>query len=115
MHQQFEIAGDTCDRFLVKRNENGSLQLRLRLNFHGDPPALAYAEVVGSGRSSISLTILERQPLFPGDTNAKESPARQDDSSSVGPDSAGGIAEAAAIREMTLTERNGEFEKGQVR
>ena len=118
LHQQFEIAGDTCDRFLVKRNENGSLQLRLRLNFHGDPhPALAYAEVVGNGRSTLSLTIVEQQPLFPSDTNAKESPARQGDSSSssAGPDSPGAIAEIAAIREMTLTERNGEIEKSQVR
>lgn len=116
LHHQFEIAGDTRDRFLVKRNENGSLQLRLRLNFHGDPhPALAYAEVVGNARSLLSLTILEQQPLFPGDTSAKESPDRECDSSTVGPGSAGGIAEVAAIREITLTEGNGEIEKGQVR
>jgi hypothetical protein len=116
LHQQFEITGDTCDRFLVKRNENGSLHLRLRLNFHGDPHgALAYVQAVGSGASLLSFTVLEQQALFQNDAVAEESPAEQADPNSVDCDSPRGIAEVDAVREIRLTERNVEIEKGKVR
>jgi hypothetical protein len=74
LRQEFEMTGDTCDRFLVKRSQTGSLLLNLRLNWHGDPhPALAYVAVVGSAASTVSLTLLEQQVLFPAPVGAGES------------------------------------------
>jgi hypothetical protein len=65
LRQQFEITGDNCNGFVVKRNENGSLSLRFRLHYHGNPhPALGYLEAVGSGASTLALSPLEQGELF---------------------------------------------------
>ena len=66
LKQRFELAGASCDSFVVKRTDNGLLQLSWRMNYHGDPhPALAYLEAVGGADSALRIVPLEQQPLFP--------------------------------------------------
>ena len=65
LKQRFEVTGDACESFVVKRTENGVFQLSWRMNYHGDPhPALAYLEAVGSGDSALQIVPLEQQQLF---------------------------------------------------
>ena len=67
LKQHFELIGDACESFVVKRNEAGSFQLSWRMNYHGDPhPALAYLEAVGGGDSALRIVPLEQQQLFEG-------------------------------------------------
>ena len=79
LRQQFEITGDSCDGFVVKRNENGSLSLRFRLHYHGNPhPALGYLEVVGSGGSTLALSPLEQEELFVTDAESARTKTAED-------------------------------------
>ncbi len=66
LKQRFEITGDSCETFVVKRTETGSFLLSWRMNYHGDPhPALAYLEAVGGADSALQIVPLEQQ-LFTG-------------------------------------------------
>lgn len=66
LKQRFEMTGDSCDSFVVKRTDNGLFQLSWRMNYHGDPhPALAYLEAVGGADSALKIVPLEQKPLFP--------------------------------------------------
>ena len=67
LKQRFELTGDSCERFVVKRTESGLFQLSWRMNYHGDPhPALVYLETVGGGDSALQIVSLEQQQLFTG-------------------------------------------------
>ena len=65
LKQRFELTGDSCESFVVKRTETGSFLLSWRMNYHSDPhPALAYLEAVGGADSGLQIVPLEQQPLF---------------------------------------------------
>ena len=67
LKQRFELTGDSCESFVVKRTEAGSFLLSWRMNYHGDPhPALAYLEAVGGADSALQIVPLEQQQLFTG-------------------------------------------------
>jgi len=66
LKQRFEMTGDSCDSFVVKRTDDGLFLLFWRMNYHGDPhPALAYLEAVGGADSALRIVPLEQKPLFP--------------------------------------------------
>ncbi len=74
LKQRFELTGDSCEDFVVKRTDDGSFQLSWRMNYRGDPrPALAYLEAVGGGGSALQIVPLEQQDLF---TNIRASAAK---------------------------------------
>jgi hypothetical protein len=65
LKQRFELTGDSCESFVVKRTDNGLFQLSWRMNYHGDPhPALAYLEAVGGGDAALRIVPLDQQQLF---------------------------------------------------
>lgn len=67
LQQRFELTGDSCDSFVVKRTENGVFQLSWRMNYHGNPhPTLAYLEAVGGADSALQIVPLDQQQLFKG-------------------------------------------------
>ena len=67
LKQRFQLTGDACEGFVVKRTEAGELLLSWRMDYHGDPhPALAYLEAVGSADSALRIVPLEQQQLFEG-------------------------------------------------
>lgn len=62
LKQSFELAsGDSSDQYRIKRMEDGSLQLSLRLNFHsGDVYRLfSYWTALGDGDSLLKITPLQ--------------------------------------------------------
>jgi hypothetical protein len=63
LKQSFEIlAGDSTDRYIVERQADGVLQLKLRLNYHGDPHhALAYIMAVGDSQSILKIVPLQQE------------------------------------------------------
>ncbi len=66
LKQRFELTGDNCEGFVLKRTGNGVFQLTWRINYRGGPhPALAYLETVGrGGESAAQIVPLEQQRLF---------------------------------------------------
>ncbi len=67
LKQRFELTGESCEGFVIKRTETGAFVLSWRMNYHGDPhPALAYLEAVGGGDSALRIIPLEQQQLFRG-------------------------------------------------
>ncbi len=82
LKQRFELTGDSCEGFVVKRTEDGLFQLSWRMNYHGDPhPALAYLEAVGGAGSALQIVPLEQQDLF---TGSRASAAKDNSWLSVG-------------------------------
>lgn len=62
LKQEFELDADAADNFVVERQAEGRLRLKLRLNYHGDPyKPLAYVLAVGSGESWLEITPLQKE------------------------------------------------------
>jgi hypothetical protein len=62
LKQSFEINGDSTNNYVVERQAEGVLRLKLRLNYHGDPhQALAFVLAVGSGASMLKIVPLQRE------------------------------------------------------
>ena len=81
LKQRFELTGDSCESFAVKRTENGTFQLSWRMNYHGDPhPVMAYLDAVGGAGSALQIFPLEQQELF---TGTRASAAKDNGSLSV--------------------------------
>lgn len=63
LRQSFELtSGDSTDQYTVARLAEGVMQLKLRLNYHGDPhQALAYVMAIGSGQSKLRIVPLQTE------------------------------------------------------
>lgn len=63
LKQSFELSsGDSTDQYTVKRLAEGVMQLRLRLNYHGEPhQVLAYAAAIGNGKSRLRIIPLQTE------------------------------------------------------
>lgn len=60
--QSFEMNGDSVNHMSVDRKPDGILQLRLRLNYHGDPhTALGFVMAVGSMECLCKIIPLQRE------------------------------------------------------
>ena len=63
LKQQFElVSGDSTDSYVVQRMDEGVMQLRLRLNYHGDPHLpVAFVKAVGNAEAILRITPLQSE------------------------------------------------------
>ncbi len=100
LKQSFElVSGDSTDRYIVERLEDGILKVKLRLNYHGDPHA-ALAYIVAIGNAESKLKIVPLQATMDGEDRAKTNAeyADEDDADEADEESPI-IAEAKVARE----------------
>ena len=86
LKQSFEIlSGDSSDRYIVERQAEGLLMLKLRLNYHGDPhQALAYVMAVGNSESLLKIVPLQSEMAVDeedekGEDEVEERPKKNDE------------------------------------
>jgi hypothetical protein len=102
LKQSFElVSGDSTDRYIVERQAEGHLELKLRLNFHGDPhPALAYIVAVGNAESLLKIVPLQSE-IKPAEGDERR-PQKNDEYLSEKPV----VVSAEAVRQRLTTHRS---------
>jgi hypothetical protein len=75
LKQSFELtSGDSTDQYTVTRLAECVMQLKLRLNYHGDPHrAVAYVMAIGNGDSRLRIVPLQTE------IPAKDEPEEEND------------------------------------
>jgi hypothetical protein len=102
LKQAFELAsGDSTDRYIVERQAEGVLKLKLRLNYHGDPhQALAYITAVGNSESLLRIVPLQTE-LDEDEDEDEDRPKRNDEYLSEKPV----VVPAEAVRQSLIGHR----------